>query len=378
MRQKNLIAVAVALGFGLCAMYLATRIHGGGTPPPPEEVDVLVAAQDIPANTKLSADMLPPLSDAWVTTKKWPKSHVPSAFVGTVADLKDKKIVRSTPKDGIFHPKDVSFQGTIDIADGMNMMTIPIGREALLSGFAVPGNKVDLIATFQLRRTQGPTVFPLLKNLKILAVDMTTVNTNPGTSIPAFSNVSFEVTKKQALILDLVNGRGVRLNAILPSSKSDDYPPSVPKGEDEVWTMLEREFNPPPPTLPSPTSVKVLIANTDLPAGTKLTPELLAHTDRLVGMIELALPRPEGTIEDPMKHVGKVLTKAVGKGQLVFDTMIGETISAPPLLDEIPQIHDITLQTASGTKTFRFHGWKKGSWTFVGPAPVTIGTAPRK
>lgn len=369
MKQKNLTAVAVATGFGLVALYLATRIVPGPVAPtPPEEVDVLVAAQDIPPNTKLTPDMLPPLSNAWVTTKKWPKTHVPAAYVAAVADLTDKKVTRALPKDGYFAPTDVNARGSIEIATGMNMITIPIGREALVGGFAVPGNKVDLLATFQLRKTRGPTVFPLLKSLKILAVDQATATVQGSNSIAAFSNVSFEVTKKQAMILDLVNGRGIRLSAILPSDKADDYPPNVPKGEDEVWAMLEAEFNPPPPTVPAVTSVRVLIANADLKAGTKLTPELLA-TPLLVGGVEMALPAPEGTIDDPQKFLGKVLTRDVSKGQLLLASLLGEKAPAPAAGETFPDIHKLRIQTASSTKTFEF-ARRNGEWTFLGMAPA--------
>lgn len=404
-KQKNIIAIAVAVGFGLIAMFLAMRMTPSQTVVAAvDEVDVPVAMKDIPPNMKLTKDMLPPDNQEWVTTKKWPKQNLPPAYVGTVADLADKRVTRLMPAGSFFAPTDVTLRGSIEIPPGMNMYTIGIGGVAAVGGFAIPGQNVDILATFQLRKTKGPTVFPLLKNMKILAVDQMTGSAN-GQNAMAYGSVSFAVTKQQSMILKLATERGAALSFLLPSDQqTDKYPDNVPKGEEEVWKMLEAEFGTADKVegeeSKKPTKIAVAIFQADLPAGTQITEELLADNTKKIGMVEVSIPQPKGTIDNPKdkKYLGKFLKRDVSQGQLLLEDLLEETYKkptevtknkpAPPdgstekpdptIPDDVtpeplPVFHDMTIQTATGARTFRYQVLKNGKYKFMGLAPVEAG-----
>ncbi len=405
MKQKNIIAIAVAVGFGLIAMFLAMRM----TPTPQvvaavDEVDVPVALKDIPPNMKLTKEMLEAGNTEWVALKKWPKQNLPPAYVGSIKDLEDKRVTRLMPAGSYFAPTDIAARGTIEIPPGMNMYSIGIGGVNAVSGFALPGENVDILATFQLRKTKGPTVFPLLKNMKILAVDAQT-GAQPNQAAMAYGSVSFAVTKKQSMILKLATERGAALSFLKPSSEgTDPYPDNVPKGEEEVWKLLESEFGNADKSddneTKKPTKIPVAIFQADLPAGTQITEELLADASKKIGMVEVSIPQPKGTIDNPRdkKYLGKFLKRDVSQGQLLLEDLLEETYKkptevakgkpAPPdgstektpdptipddITPDVPVFHDMTIQTATGARTFRYQVLRNGKYKFMGLAPVDNG-----
>lgn len=412
MKQKNMIAIAVAVGFGLIAMFLVMRITPTATPAPVEElVEIPVPAKEIPPNTKLTKELLPPESAEWITMKKVSKTSLPSSgYVGSIAELTDKRATQVLHTDSVIAPTDVSNRTAVEIPKGMNMYTIPIGGTSAAAGFAIPGMNVDILATFQLRKTKGPTVFPLLRDMKIIAVDHVTA-TGPGQNAIAYGSVSFAATKKQSMILKLATERGASLSFLLPSTDgTDNYPPDVPKGEEEVWKILESEFGSSKEDggeEKAPTKVAVAIFKADLKAGTQITEDLLAEEGGKIGMIEVSLPKPAGTIDNPRakdkdgksKYLGKFIRKDVQAMQFLVEDLLEDEYKQPkdvakgkvgptegpgekpadPTIPEdtkpvpIPVFHDVTIQTASGARTFRYQELKGGKWKYMGPAPIDVG-----
>ena len=69
MKQKNLILMVVAVGCGLVAAFLTSQMSGRSAQV--EQVEVIVAAKDLPVGTMLGKDDLKTL----VKTKKLPKHN---------------------------------------------------------------------------------------------------------------------------------------------------------------------------------------------------------------------------------------------------------------------------------------------------------------
>lgn len=474
MKQKNVIAIAVAVGFGLIAMLLASRIT---TPPPQqavEEVDVPVAAQNIPPEMKFTVDKLPPISSEWVTTKKWPKTGLPPEYIGDPKNLFEKRSTHEIKAGALFTPVDVTTGGVLALKE--SMYTIPLSSLQAAGGFATPGKPVDILATFPLLSTKGPTVFPLLKSVRIVAVD-TVTSTQPGQPAVAGGSMSFDVTPRQGLILKMAVERGASLTLLLPGDKEVTYPKEVPQGEEEVWKILLAEYTKGTKKKdgdPSAESDSAEVASFagDVAAGTKIT-ENMIDVERKIEMVKMSKPLPEGAVEDPRKLVGKFITRSVGKGQLLLKSLVDDkyegpapttgkailvttglvggtqitkemikdekvlrvvdvtlprpdgavddpekivgmflqrNVSAGQLLSEgllgkeyvepkerpmvkggppdgestpksapptekpdIPRFHDVTLQTASGVRVFRYQVFRDGSTKFMGPAPVDVG-----
>ena len=75
MKQKNMILMTVAVGCGLVAAFLTSQMSGKSSQS--EQVEVLVAAKDLPVGTQLSRDDL----KTSVKKRKMPKDGLPPAFV---------------------------------------------------------------------------------------------------------------------------------------------------------------------------------------------------------------------------------------------------------------------------------------------------------
>lgn len=419
MKQKNLILMVVAVGCGLVAAFLTSQMSGRGAAV--EQVEVLVATKDLPVGTMLGKDDLKNI----VKTKKVPKDGLPPAFVTDVNDLAGKRLSRAVRMEETFNPADLVTGGYITLPTGMDMISLQISLGNAASGFVGPGSRVDILAT---ARLSGRTIaFPLLVNMLIVAVDNQVAYSREGT-FANLNTVSFAVDRKQALLLALAKSRGCTMELLLrhPEDKREEEKYKI----DDVLKMLQDEGNmaqiggpggqtqedglggktaPAPkaapkgepkedksPEAPKPQTVKILIANKDWPAGTRITRDMAAD----MKVIDV----PKGVADDAFgeldeKLLDKELKFGLAKGQWITGALVGDPSIKPgsdrqvfyppkddeqkaqtPVADDRPKrnTHDVIVHTASGSKVFRYEEHKPGEWRLVGEMSATDRDAPPK
>ncbi len=130
---------------------------------------VVVATSDIPIGTRLT--------EGHITVREWPKAGIPQAAVSkpeaVVGRLVRGEIARDEPiLEHRLFPKDLSG------APGIMSMIVPTGKRAMavgvnevigVSGFILPKDRVDVIATKTDQGTSKPTE-TILQNIEVLAV----------------------------------------------------------------------------------------------------------------------------------------------------------------------------------------------------------------
>lgn len=404
MKQKNMILVAVAIGFGLLAALLATQMNAKPQEVVIQEIDVPVAAKELPLNTKLSKDEI----KTYVEFKKFRKDAMPPGdWVVNIDDLADKRCTRTIHQGELFGRKDVSNKPTVEIPPGKDMMTFGVNREKIVGGFAAPGAKVDVVATMRLSKKNKSITFPLFQDMLILAVDIDTRPTETGVK-QAASDVSVAVTKDEAMMLHAAIGRGADLRLLLIGQEATKDGKPVenkygkPPTRDEIWQILTDEYG---DELVQPSAkegdekfetVEVPAPKEDIPAGTRLTKELI---ETKFGMTKIVPPAPGNVIKNIVEHEGKYLLRDLSAHQFVPRTFVADEMPKPaeepkfgkgrPTDDDAaapkaapveepkeelvetpkgppPVYHDVTVQTASGARKYRYQKLPNGGWKFHG------------
>jgi Flp pilus assembly protein CpaB len=396
MKQKNVILMVVAVGCGLVAAFLTSQMSAKGQV---EQVDVLVAAKDLPVGTALTREEV----DKLVKVKRMPKDGLPPAYVTDKEQLVDRRLSRPVHAEESFNPQDLLKGGAITLPQGYNMVSLPMGVGQAAAGFVVPGSRVDVIAT--LRLSNKLYSFPLLVNMLVVAVNQAaTLEAGNGGAFANLSMVSFAVKEKEALVLSLAKTRGCNLELMLrhPESantndkndKLDDIVKLLSDGREDVKvigsggkevTKDELEGKKPEPEKkpqPEAATVQVQVAKQDIAPNTTITNDLIAQAFELK---ELPKEFAAEAITDFNEFAGKAFKSGVAKGQWVTKAMVGEPAAKsspqytfdPPKPAEEPtkpepkpepvkkNFHDVAVHTNHGTVIHRYEEYEPGKWKKV-------------
>ncbi len=173
-RRVLMIALLLSMITAILAYwYLSENVHQVPADAGPVQ-DVVVAVQDIPADTRLSREM--------VTVHKVPARYVqPSAAqsvdevagkVATVALLQGEQVLISrlagedAPKNRLAY----------SIPEGHRAITIQVNEITGVAGFPTVGDRVDILVTYG----DTPTTKTLLQNVMILATGAVTSTQDDG------------------------------------------------------------------------------------------------------------------------------------------------------------------------------------------------------
>ena len=405
MKQKNMLLVAVAVACGLVAAILTSQMSAKPAPVVIETVDVLVAAKDIPLNTKVTKDDV----DSWVATKQYPKNVPLPPHVDLKAELVEKRATRAIKAGEMFSPTDLTNKPHVEIPPGYHMMSFNIAVDQIVGGFALPGSRVDILASIGVPRAGKTIVFPILVNMLILAVDANISgpqnNAGPDT-IRQMSDVSMAVTKEQALILHAALTRGAAMRLLLRGQEETEYEKKYSR--EEVWAILNGDYDPhakdekTPIVAPTPEVVELPVPIVDLPAGTELTDDLI---DSKFKMTKILPPAPANVIKNIREHTGRYLQKDLSASQFIPLSFLADSKPKPPepLRAEAPTpktgkpapagdsasekseppaevvkpvkpvkppvFWDVTVQTTSGIKKYRYEVKDSGEYHFLGELP---------
>ena len=216
---------------------------------------VVVAAQDIPIGSQLTAQML--------RTVEWPASNVPSGSVQDEKRLVDRVTITGVYKDepvllAKLAPEGAKAGLSSIVAKGKRAITVKVNEVVGVAGFALPGNYVDVMVNTQEEGgRRGPDKdFSLskivLERILVLAVAQeTSTDVNKPKVVSA---VTLEVSPEEAEKLDLARSVGA-LSLVL---RNQVDPESVKTAGATKARLLG-----PLPELPPPVQVQ---ATTQAPA----------------------------------------------------------------------------------------------------------------
>jgi pilus assembly protein CpaB len=205
------VILVLAVLFGGSAMVGVNSMRQQAPAAPvPETVPIVVAAENVPRGTQLTADLL--------KTRDWPKELLPPGAFTSVEAAFDRVPVTPLMKEEVvldtkLAPKGAGRGLAALIPSGMRAVTIQATTVATgVAGLALPGNKVDVLLTVSgvggdKDPTGGGSTTTLLQNVEILAVDQR-VDAPSDNKVAELRSVTLLVTPDQAAKLDLGQNKG--------------------------------------------------------------------------------------------------------------------------------------------------------------------------
>jgi pilus assembly protein CpaB len=236
--KKIALLVAALLVAGVTAFFAKTMFAADATPtvqaapiPVKEEGrEILVATRTLPVGTIISADSF--------RYQPWPEDLIENAYYekGTadIAKLAGT-VVRSAvtagqplTKGSLVQPGDRGFLAAA-LGPGMRAVTIITASASTnVAGFVFPGDRVDLVTTYDVQNASGEQGPPLhvsqtiIRNVRVLAVDqnVTGQDADGKRMAKVFSSVTLEVTPKMAEKIAVVSQFGGGKESISLSLRS--------------------------------------------------------------------------------------------------------------------------------------------------------------
>jgi pilus assembly protein CpaB len=223
MKPKTLLLLAVAGGCGLVAMLFVQQAMQGRGQAKVETGRVLVAIADIEAGVKLS--------DANVAFRDL---AIPEGGFAKDVVVKPEDYADRSPKTKLFagdvitlvklNEPGISGRSTV-IPKGMRVMTINVNDTHTQSGLMQPGDRVDVLVTYQGKdpntKNRVTKVKTLLEYVEVFATDDRMVNkTNDGSESGKAKNVSLLLTPEQTTYVTVAQSKGQL--GLLWRNKADD------------------------------------------------------------------------------------------------------------------------------------------------------------
>jgi pilus assembly protein CpaB len=215
-----------------------------------EGVSVAVAGTDIPWGT--------PLAEHTVRIMMYPEEGVPAGHFKDPASLKGRVVLTNLKKnepilESKLAPMDIRTGGVSAVMDpDKRAMAVKVNEIVGLPGFVQPGDRVDVMATFEDPRgkkntgggSRGEVTKVVLENTLVLATD-TQMERAPGEDKPApVKVITLEVSLDEAEKLAMAENGG-RLRLALRSPIN--YEVKKTKGADFKDLMSSHQLIPPPP-----------------------------------------------------------------------------------------------------------------------------------
>lgn len=243
-KRRGFFLILISLTLALGAAWVAKNWVQGGlrasSAPPPEGMQVVVAAMEIPFGTKVEARHL--------KTIKLPRgaevgNHFdkPEDVEGLLAT--QKMIAGEILLKERFADRNSGSTLAAVLKPDMRAVTVRVDDVVGVAGFLLPGNHVDVVAARMVnQRAETQTV---LRNLNVLAVDQTAAQDKDQPVV--VRAVTLEVTQKQAEVLVKSREEG-RIQLTLRNPGDTEIEPEI-----EPQIVAEA---PPPKALPKKVRVE--------------------------------------------------------------------------------------------------------------------------
>jgi len=211
-RWKALLPIILALVIALGGSVYIYQYITARTAPPTEIVKieteacpVAVAALDLPAGTKIKKE--------FVTTAPYMKEGLPPQHFSDIESLVDRVTISPLRQNEPvlafkLAPEDVKTGGVSAVVKkGKRAIAVKGDKVIGISGFILPGNKVDVLVTLKNPSTKQETTKTVLENVLVMATGTQIEETEGGKPAPV-DVYTMEVTPDEAEILALAAAEG--------------------------------------------------------------------------------------------------------------------------------------------------------------------------
>ncbi len=250
MNSRSLMLLGLALAFGLGAMFLTRQLMTTDPKQQVEEQDVLAAARDFKEEEALKPDM--------VKVVRMSKSTVPPFSFSSFKDVEDRWVNMSMLEGDVLIEKKLGPKGSPpglvnNIPQGMRALSIDVTEQTGVSGFILPGHRVDVIrfVNSDRNRLHGETI---MQDVLVLAAGQIFIR--PEERAVSSRTVTLAVTPEDVGILVEARSKGPLslalrgVNDHLIVARHEEKPNLIDaemekrlKLEEEKRLKLERDLN---------------------------------------------------------------------------------------------------------------------------------------
>src|SRR5947209_418121 len=149
MKPKTLVLMVVAVGCGLAASYMTSRLLAERNKEQPTEakVKVLVAKQKISPWVPIKEP------EKFFVEKEVPESVAPKKALKSFEEVKDQKLCKVVNEESIVTTDDLLNKDQASLAHlmkpGQRAIALKVNAESLAGGFVLPGTHVDVVSTLR-------------------------------------------------------------------------------------------------------------------------------------------------------------------------------------------------------------------------------------
>jgi Flp pilus assembly protein CpaB len=253
MKPKTLILLMVAVSCGVVAMILVAKLSAK---PKTEGEMYLVAVTDLEPGTKIGSNVEAMFKEQqFLPGTAPPKAISMDDFKAKPDKLVGRVLVRPLLRNEAVterHMKDDSIAEKLK--PGERAMSIPVKSDTVVTGFALPGNKVDLIATYTEGTKQVSRTF--LQNVPVLAINTETTRPDTGNNVASATTVTLAVKAQDAervawalkqaqyitlTLRNLTDSAYPKLRSVESlTAKNDEKGPSDEPGDDEKAVLVAK------------------------------------------------------------------------------------------------------------------------------------------
>jgi pilus assembly protein CpaB len=206
MKPKTMILMVVAVGCGLGASYMTSKLLAERNKAPVETpmVPVLVAKERIPAWQPIKEP------ERLFEIKQYPQDVAPPKAVGSFEELKDQQLNKPLDAGKPLTVQDLltkeQKEVALQIQPGQRAVAFKVNVEAMVAGYVLPGSRVDVSV---ITRGADASARIFLQNMLVLAVDQTDQAVKAGeVRTIVGQTVTLAATPEESLRLALAGSQG--------------------------------------------------------------------------------------------------------------------------------------------------------------------------
>jgi pilus assembly protein CpaB len=249
-RYGALIALVLAVGFGLMAVVLANKwlsARSSQIAAPIEEekipaVRVVIAKRDLDIGTPLTAEH--------VALTEWPRGSVPQGAFHDIVDLKERTIITKLWAGAPVLASNLAPPGSgagmvATITPGMRAMAVRVDEVSGVGGFILPNTYVDIISVNSDQKNR--MVNTLLKRVRVLAIAQETFTEDGKPKIVKTVTLELDPKEAEKLALQMHDGN-LHLSLLNPLEEIAPEPPVIVQRTSPVRTVSRPPAPQPPPS----------------------------------------------------------------------------------------------------------------------------------
>jgi pilus assembly protein CpaB len=266
-----LIALGVAIIFGVLAVYLANKWM---TSQQPEVLTVVreqlpttkivIASRDIPVGTMLNEQVL--------TLAEWPKANIPKGSFYDIKDLEGRVAVTRLSAGVPLRKAELAEAGSgaglvAQIPKGTRAMSIRVDEVIGVAGFILPNTFVDVVHVDPNQEKDPSSI--ILERIQVLAIAQETYTDEKGGQAKVVRTVTLQLTPEEATILALKTRRG-SIHLLLRNPLEDKMEKMAAKPKPEAGRRPK----------PKPKPIPVLKSRVSSPLPTPHIVEIIRGSER--------------------------------------------------------------------------------------------------